>query len=569
MFEKAMQDLALVPRAQQLSLVSHARQAVHEKGVRLVQAGTGTGKSYAVLMTALEAARATGLPSVVICPNNALIDQYVMKDVPTLEGVAGGVWAHIKGRARYVCSKSFAFATWRGADARAEYAHLTRSGELEWANLGLDDSYGCPGSDRCNPRDNCTCEGVPCTCDPVCGAFEAKRRAALADVIVTNAHVLMWDYQVGVFSGGAAGLLPARGALFVDECHELEGIGRAVLSTEIRQTNPIVKLIEGLADWFDDVTEKMMDLDVTEAPLQRDKDLKAMSRDAEARALELTEKLAMTDDDKTLHGQLMRFVEMVNDESERFVSIVDISDPTNTKMRRICVNAAPVFSYILGMQPSVLVSGTIPTSDRRRLGLPKEVELQNVGHPFDYSQSKLIVSRFSGKEPRDLRGRVASTIKAINETGGGTMVLFTSWKDLEIVMPLVAQGLKPGIDVYCQSREDPTTLRQDIEDFRNDGNAVIAGVRSLFTGVDIPGDALRQVIMWKLPYSVPTIEVNAITDLFGRQTYRDQMLMVLTQGIGRLIRKTSDTGRVIIMDSRAKGLDWTSNNMTSHLAEFS
>lgn len=567
MFEKAMQELGLEPREQQLRLVSHARSAVRENAVRLVQAGTGTGKSYAVLMTALEAARETGLPSVVVCPNNSLIDQYVMKDVPTLEGVADGVFTHIKGRGRYVCSKSFAL--WGRKDAKEEYRYLVRSGELEWANLGLDETYGCPGSDRCNPRDNCRCEDMPCSCDPICGAFEAKRRAATADVIVTNAHVLMWDYQVGVFSDGKAALLPDRGALFVDECHELEGIGRQVLSTEIRQTNPIVTLIPGLAHWIDDRTEELLDADKTEMLLRRDPEIVKMAKDAEARAFELTEKLNMSDDDKVLHGQLTRFVEFVTSNSERFVSIVDSSDPENTKLRRICVNAAPVFSYVLRRQPTVLVSGTIPSSDRRRLGLPKEVRLQDVGHPFDYSKSTLIVSKYSGREPRDLRGRVASAIRAINQTGGGTLMLFTSWRDLETVMPLVAQGLQPGIDVYCQSREDPTTLRQDIVDFKADGNAVLAGVRSLFTGVDIPGEALRQVIMWKLPYQVPTIEVNAITDLFGRQTYRDQMLMVLTQGIGRLIRTTNDVGRVIIMDSRAKGLDWASNNMTYHLDEFS
>lgn len=566
-FEQAMRSLGLEPRQQQLSLVSHARSAMRENSVRLVQAGTGTGKSYAVLSVALEAARQSGMPSVVVCPNNSLIDQYVMKDVPTLEGVAGGVWAHIKGRSRYVCSKSFAL--WGRRDAQDEYRWLTRSGELEWANLGLDETYGCPGSDRCNPRDNCSCDEMPCECDPVCGAFEAKRRAALADVIVTNAHVLMWDYQVGVFSEGKAALLPESGALFVDECHELEGIGRQVLSTEIRQTNPIVKLISGLAHWFDDRTEELMDADKTEALLSRDEDIKAFAVEAETMAMKLMDKLVLTDDDKVLYGQLTRFVEFVTDESERFVSIIDSSDPENTVLRRVCVNAAPVFSYILTRQPTVLVSGTIPSSDRRRLGLPKTVELEDVGHPFDYGKSTLIVSRFNAREPRDLRGRVASAIRAVNQTGGGTMMLFTSWRDLDEVMPRVAQGLDSGIDVYVQSREDPTTLRQDIIDFKTDGNAVIAGVRSLFTGVDIPGPALRQIIMWKLPYQVPTIEVKAITDLFGRQVYRDQMLMVLTQGIGRLIRTKDDTGRVIIMDSRAKGLDWASNNMTYHLGEFS
>ena len=98
---------------------------------------------------------------------------------------------------------------------------------------------------------------------------------------------------------------------------------------------------------------------------------------------------------------------------------------------------------------------------------------------------------------------------------------------------------------------------------------MLAGVRSLFTGLDVPGDALRQVVLWKLPYAVPSTEVKAIQDRFGYNVYKDQMMMTLVQAVGRLIRTTSDRGRVLILDSRAAKLRWGMDSMAYHLDEFS
>lgn len=591
-FEEVMAGLNLVPRAQQTKLVELARETVTKGGQRFVQAGTGTGKSYVLLSVALEAARESGLPSVVVCPNNTLIDQYVGKDVVSLGEVAPGKWAHIKGRNRYICANSLATFTMDRDAANKYYLKMIDRDELEWAKLFVGEDWACPGSDLCNPtrlhgfecnkktifkekkkfdlEDSTATEMIQisvCECPFNCGAVEAKRKAADAEVVITNAHVLVWDYLVGLFTDGQAGLLPEYGALFVDECHELEAIGRGCLSDEISETSPMVSSIEGLARWVEERRVSLVDAGASEAPLERSLAVMAMAEDAKRLIWDLE---FVEDPTKTQQLQLRRlkkFVEFVG-ESEDFVSIIDVQDPDKAKLRRVCVDAGSTFNRILTGQPTVLVSGTIPGSDRRRLGLPKEARTQYVGHPFDYSKSTLIISRFNPTKSADRLGRVASAARAINETGGGTLVLFTSWKDAEIFMPMIAERLTPGIDVYLQSREDPATLADDIADFSKDGNAVLAGVRSLFTGLDIPGPALRQVILWKLPWPYPTIETQAIQDRFGRNTYKDMMLTILVQGIGRLIRKTDDTGRVLILDSRAKKLDFNSNGMTHHLAEF-
>lgn len=577
-FEQVMQGLGLVPRPQQQKLVTHAREAMRE-GARFVQAGTGTGKSFAVLSVALEQARATGVPSVVICPNNTLIDQYVIKDAPKVATTGGGVFAQIKGRGRYVCANSAALIM--KSTARYEYEQLTAGGELEWAKLGLDETYGCPGSDVCNPRDDCRCSNEQiaiggCSCKPVCGAIEARNRAAHADVIISNGHVLMWDFLVQRFTGGAASLLPEFGGLFVDECHELEGVGRSCLSDEIKSTNPVVPQIPGLAEWLTKRGQHMLDEGKREEALDRSVAIQEMAKAAKRMIQDIIDEWGgeVPKLQRKKIKRLERFVEFVS-ESANHVSIVEVTDKLDeygkrvvdkVALRRVCVNASSEFETILTGQPTVLVSGTIPASDRRRLGLDK-AKIHDVGHPFDYSKSTLVISRYSPKEPRDLHKRIDSIVRAIRQTNGGTLVLFTSWADLELVMPIVAERL-PDIDVYMQSKDDPASLAQDVADFKADGNAVLAGVRSLFTGLDVPGKALRQVILFKLPWQVPTIEVQAITDRFGRRVYADQMMQTLVQAVGRLIRTTEDEGRVIILDNRAGKLRFEHDSMAYHLAEF-
>lgn len=564
-FEDVLAGLGYAARPQQTKLVSIARETMRG-GQRFVQAGTGTGKSYAVLSVALEHARHTGMPSVVICPNNTLIDQYVVKDAPKIQAIAGGKFVHIKGRSRYVCADSPALVFQKHDQVEALFAGWAAQagGFLEWAKLGLDETYGCPGSDLCDGQ--------------LCGAIMARMAAVDADVIITNAHVLMWDYLIGIYTAGNAGLLPEYGALFVDECHELEAVGRGCLSDEITSKSPVANEVPRLKEWMAEVGHNMVKDGRREQALERSLAVQQMAIEATRMAADLESSYG-DEMPKTIKRQVKRlrkFADIATNDSSFHVSIVEAFDSPGeggdralekVQLRRICVDASSQFADILTAQPTVLVSGTIPGSDRRRLGLPK-VKIADVGHPFDYSKSTLVVSRYDARSNTDIVHRVNSAVRAINQTKGGTLLLFTSWHDLETVTPLIAERLHAGIDVYAQSREEPATLPEDVKAFAEDGNAVLAGVRSLFTGLDIPGPALRQVIVWKLPYAVPTIEVQAIQDRFGRAVYRDQMTMTLVQAIGRLIRTTDDEGRVLIMDQRANKLQWSDDRMAYHLDEF-
>lgn len=615
-FESAMLSMGLTPRPQQTKLVGLIRSVINTGGVKFVQAGTGVGKSYALLTTALEAARTTGMPSVVICPNNSLINQYVSKDAPRIKKSAGGDFAYVKGRSRYLCAQSKAMQDAYGdRAARQRYVDMTSGGKLEWSDhAGIDYTWGCPGAGDCDSnnawasspncpfhsvghRDSCdSVEGKPwkcecrrtkdghppvCSCQFYCGAFEAKRRAMSADVVITNAHVLVWDYLVRQFTGDQAQLLPDRGALFVDECHEVEAIGRSCQSYEIKPGSKVYDVLLELRPWVDRVTMEMVNANQSEGMLGRDPEIVEMAKHAatEVEDLLMRADVAGTDVDMAKHYRkeaklLQRFVDFVA-EDDQHISTVEVPpygryDQPAAVLRRICVDTSWLFRDILTAQPSVLVSGTIPASGPKRLGVSDFAKIDDVGHPFDYSKSRLVISNHRGNDRDSAYARSTQTARAINATGGGALILFTSWADLENAMPMVVSQLNPEIaaEVYVQSKDDPASLKTDIEDFRDHGNAVLAGVRSLWTGLDIPGRALRTVIIWKLPYGVPTLEAKAIEKAHGRDVYWDSMLTTLTQGIGRLIRSTDDAGTVFIADSRARQQQWRRNGMTKHIAEF-
>lgn len=607
-----MESMGLEPRPQQLKLVDSIRQTLSSGGVKFGQYGTGTGKSFVVLPSALEAARRTGKPSVVVCPNNSLINQYVNNDAPKIQAAAGGKFVYIKGRSNYLCSQSKALQEMGGDRvAREEYARLTANGKVEWADHGLDATFGCPGAGDCDSASawvkddlcdvhtghrshcesiadtkpwECECKGPnpTCSCRFYCGAFEAKRRAETADVIITNGHVLTYNYLVAEWTGGQVALLPEAGAVFVDECHELEAIGRACQSDEIKPGSKVYDVIDGLREWVAEQTLAMVNNEQSEGLLGRDEKVMAMAKDAAALAQDLEDRADAAGQDPDLAKayrkeakQLIRFVDFVT-ESEQHISTIELQpvgpyDDPVAHLRRVCVDTSWVFREILTAQPSVLVSGTIPQTDPRRLGVGDFGRIEVGGHPFDYSKSRLIISQHSAKSRDTVWERASQVAKAINAKGGGALILFTSWRDVDEVLPMIVRQLDPAIqnEVYVQDRNDKSLLKQDIEDFKAHGSAVLAGVASLWTGLDIPGDALRTVIIWKLPYGVPTLEAKAIEKMHGRDVYWDAMLCRLVQGIGRLVRTPQDSGTVFIADSRAKYQKWGQNPMSRHVLEFS
>jgi len=580
MFERLMEGSGRTARPQQTLLAKYAREAIASETGAFVQAGTGTGKSWLILAIALEAAQANKAPSVVVCPTNNLIDQYVNQDVPEVRKILGGTFSYIKGRNNYLCTQSAAARKMKPSDANRIYQEARQKGFMEWSQAGLE-GWGCTGD--CNPL-----------FDDLCALQDAKKEAQKSDVIVTNGHVLLWDLKVNQMTGGAVNLLPSYQALFIDECHEIDGVVKNCNSDSIGENSTVYDVVHGFKDWVLSQEKKLVKMNEVLVDSSQDEELHGIMEEAVREAGRVESLLAGMEHTPENQAEikelrkdlkaLQRAIDFCTSGDKRFISTIskelDKEGSEVLVLNRRCVDGSSWTRQILTQQPSVLVSGTIPGSLPARLGLGS-VRPVDVGTPFNYQNSVLAISPFDPKNQDDEWKRIQEVCGAVvdmarrphEQGGGGTLILFTSWKDMELVMPIVHKALvKAGlrdIPVFMQTKGDPQETARDLAEFKKHGHGVMGGVQSMWTGVDVPGEALRQVIIYRLPWAVPTLEVKATQALFGYKVYEDDMMTRLVQGIGRLVRQVQDNGRIIISDSRAKKLRWKSNGMSKHIAEFS
>lgn len=547
----------------------------------VAQAGTGTGKSIAVLAAGAHWRDLTGLPTLVVVPTNILLKQYIELDAPRVEEALGITIRSLMGRNRYLCEAAPGFA----GVSRMPDEIIAREVEMnellatdDVVTLNPEDAYwfGCPGRDEgCDPETRCSYRA-------------AKAQLDDADIIITNAHLLVLHNQLramdpvkrenpdtGEESSFQPRIFPDYGALFVDECHTLEDVLRGFATRSIPSTAVGDCAVGG---WLRDMNRMHSDA-VAVSP----------TRELVAHLRELEQWRDFWDDGKDHRKKH----EKAASEAAKFIlqrgadgAYVDKEavlwfapdHPRRSDFKPIPklistqINLAGGARRILTAVPFGLVSGTVPQSLRGALGIG-DARFVDCGHPFDYArQGKLKISKLSGSfkavraDQTNEHRRAEEVRDAIVETGGGTLVLFSSYKDLERVYRDVGQELEDkGLETRIQTREgDNGELGRW---FKQHGNAVLFGTESFATGFDVPGDALRQVIVWKLPYPGLDPVTKAIMAR-SRQRYEDMMRMKVTQAVGRLIRTTQDVGTVFIVDSRAESLIGDDDPMLAHLSEF-
>ena len=242
----------------------------------------------------------------------------------------------------------------------------------------------------------------------------------------------------------------------------------------------------------------------------------------------------------------------------------------NRKTGAASVHAAPL-SVASHLQPlwndrhaTVLTGATLATSAqedsafgylRERLGIEDAIEAQ-YGSPFDYERRCRIYlpTDILDADDHEHNESVANAIKTLSITAGGrTMALFRSYGAMNQVARKVQDDLEQaGLMLLRQGRDG--TPANVIEALRRDPRTVIFGVAALWTGVDIPGDALSLLIMTRLPFTPPN---DPVLKARGEQYDNEFMefslpaaVLQFRQGIGRLIRTQSDLGAVVILDGR-------------------
>jgi ATP-dependent DNA helicase DinG len=303
---------------------------------------------------------------------------------------------------------------------------------------------------------------------------------------------------------------------------------------------------------------------------------------------------------RELHNKLRAVRDLATEESDRFevnalmertIGLADLLDELLQQVHedwvywidvsggsppRITLHGRPIDigpqlkETLFGVAPSVvLTSATLTTGGtdafgymRDRLHLP-DARASALGSPFDFARQVKVYVEGSLPDPGDSEAFVPPACDRISayirRTDGRAFVLFTSYG----MMNRCAERLGPlfdetGIEVLVQGRS--LTRSQMLERFREDDRCVIFGTDSFWGGVDVPGKALSNVIIVKLPFAVPdhpAIEarIERIRRRGGNPFFEFQLpeaILRFRQGFGRLIRSRDDTGIVVILDPRVR-----------------
>jgi ATP-dependent DNA helicase DinG len=281
-------------------------------------------------------------------------------------------------------------------------------------------------------------------------------------------------------------------------------------------------------------------------------------------------------------GERVRWIEVRKGGEERgsgdeAMGVAGLPAPDGSAARNIVVasvrlDLAPILREDLfrRLETCVLTSATLATGEgfdfiAARLGLDQddvEPVTASLPSPFDYAQHSLFAIPTDFPAPNEdaalhLRRTVQAGADLIEAADGGVFLLFTSHRDVrEAAQTLRSLGLNERWPLLVHGEESRDVL---LRRFRDMGNAVLVGTSSFWEGVDVPGRALRGLLLARIPFRVPTEPVTAAQceaiEAAGRDAFAEYMVphaaLRLKQGFGRLIRTATDRGAVVLCDPRA------------------
>jgi len=600
------------PREQQVKMTQAVELAL-DKGLKLA-AGTGVGKSFAYLLPAINAAIASKTKVLISTYTITLQEQLINKDIPLLAEVLPCHFTAslAKGRGNYLCLRRLDFAIRKQQglfDSSTEelfsiqrWSNQTQDGSL--SDLDFTPRAGVWDTVR---SEHGNCKGRKCPHQNKCFYWKARRRLESSEIIIAN-HALMFS-DLALKEEGAS-VLPDYRFVIIDEGHNLEHVaedhfGINITSGQIKflldslynprthkgflvyhKANELIDLVADLHiasrnffkkvnDWYEGATAEtggrcyrnFVEDTITE-PL-------TMLR---GKMSQLSKSCADEDD----KFEIIRFMErcaafitgirdFLNQPREDFVYWVEAESSRRAivTLRAASVNIGPEIKRSLFdvYQSVVLTSATLSTDNSEKGGFDffaGRVGLQDysavkLGSPFDYQKQVTVYIEKRLPDPKDpkfIMLAAESIKKYVEKTGGRAFVLFTSYAMLDSVAQELREWLtKQQIELLQQGTElDRSAL---LRKFKL-GGAVLFGTDSFWQGVDVPGDALSNVIIVKLPFAVPNQPLLAgkLEQLRkeGLNPFFDYQLpcaiIKFKQGFGRLIRTKTDSGIVVILDSR-------------------
>ena len=524
----------------------------------LVEAGTGTGKTLAYLVPAL----LSGKKVVISTGTRTLQDQIMERDLPFLEAHLGHAVdaAAMKGLGNYLCIRRYeelrrsasggagtfgrqlpVLEGWRAATESGDRADLTalEEGASIWG-------FVQSGSDtRIGPR---------CSHHEECFVTKMRRRAEAAQIVVVNHHLFFADLAMRGPHGGQ--VLPDYDAVIFDEAHQIEDVATLFFGTQV-STGQIERLAR---DADRALTAQGSALHQSDLP-------QALQAASESFFAALPQpQAAQADSRMTLPPGTF---------TDALAKIADGADGRavpwlGRRGRGVSIGVSPVSVGDLlrrelhrKVDSLVFTSANMTTGGdfsfiKQRLGIDFEIDEVSLPSPFDYAeQAALYLPDLPDpRHPRFVESASKEVLDLVDITGGGAFVLCTSFRS----MHALAQACRPtltdrGHRIMVQGEAPKAAL---LERFRAAHDAVLFATASFWEGVDVPGDALRLVIIDKLPFQVPDDPLVrarcAALEEEGGKPFMELLVpaaaLTLKQGFGRLIRSRRDRGIVALLDSR-------------------
>jgi len=599
-------------RPGQIDMARAVMRAFEEKRHLIVEAGTGTGKTLAYLVPAVSSALAGNGRVIISTGTKNLQEQLMEKDIPFLQSTLPRRFnaTYMKGRSNYLCLHRLARAedspVLEGLEEVdyfeevALWAKQTQIGDrAELATLPETLSFWRHIDARPD-----TCLGQKCPDFDPCFITRMRDRAREADIVVVNHHLFFAD--LALRNGNYGSVLPEYTAVILDEAHLIEDVASEYFGSQVSNyqlddlvrdigmlkiedaevDREVTKSTARLAGFSDNFWMGFRDgrgeegrfpiVPGTFAKRNRDGDYEAtplgdlyMALLGAITRVETTLD-AIQDKPADIENQVRRLRQLrfelefiVTGSDKKFVYWIE------RRNRGIFLRASPIDvagllqDKLFDEVPTVvLTSATLSSGGnfvfiRDRLGLDTADDLiaESI---FDYQSQAILYLPERMPDPRSrewAEAAAAEVVRILSATEGRAFVLSTSYAGMQSLF----ENVWAEIDYPCLV-QGSASKGQLLKRFRETPNAVLFATSSFWQGVDVRGDQLSCVIIDKLPFAVPTDPIVAarqryIEDLGGSSFYEysvPQAIISLKQGLGRLIRSTTDRGVLAVLDPRLR-----------------
>ena len=582
------------PRTEQIEMAHAVGESIQNKSSLVIEAGTGTGKTFAYLAPAL----VFGKKTIISTGSKNLQDQLFNRDLPAIKNALNftGKIALLKGRANYLCLERLDQVIAQGVlgdkSVLAELSKVrkwnnsTKTGDFTECIELAEDSPIIPQLTSTAE----SCLGTDCPNYSECYVASARKKALNADLVVVNHHLFFAD--MAVKESGFGELIPNAEVIIFDEAHQLPDIASQYFGQSLT-SRQLFDLCKDINIVYRTELKDMQQLGTTSDTLlkviQDFRLLLGNGSNVRGNWRELYTQSAVKKSFELLQEKIDFLAEVIKlalGRSQTLDSIFERVESIKIQLKRLSetnivgycywyegngrqfglhitpLTVADKFGAQLEAKEAawIFTSATLEVGGTfnhfcLRLGIENATQ-KILPSPFNYSeQSLLCVPRYlpNTNQANTLNSLGEMLLPVIEANKGRCFVLCTSYSMMRGLAEYFRE--KSNLSILLQGETSKGKL---LEQFIKETHSVLVATSSFWEGVDVRGDALSLVIIDKLPFTAPDEPLlkARIEDchLQGGDPFNDiqipEAVITLKQGVGRLIRDVTDRGVVIICDNR-------------------